>query len=283
MACQRGEPSMLEIPESCNLAEQINSHLVGKTIVKVTVNSSPHKFAWLNKNLNDYVLRLSGKQIDNAFARGGMVEVIIGPDKLVFSDGVSLRYSATKADLPPKHQLLLEFANGAFLSASVQMYGGLFLLINGKTDDPYYLRSVEKPSPLTDEFNEKYFQNLLLKSPAEKLSVKAFLTTEQRIPGLGNGTLQDILFNAGLSPKRKLNTLSGEEKKILFTAVKSTLKKMSDHGGRNTETDLFGHPGGYDVILCSKKAESGCPKCGTAIVKEAYMGGSVYYCPSCQK
>jgi formamidopyrimidine-DNA glycosylase len=25
-----------------------------------------------------------------------------------------------------------------------------------------------------------------------------------------------------------------------------------------------------------------CPVCGTAIVKEAYLGGSIYYCKKCQ-
>ena len=35
-------------------------------------------------------------------------------------------------------------------------------------------------------------------------SAKAFLATEQRIPGLGNGCLQDILFRAGLNPRKKL-------------------------------------------------------------------------------
>ena len=28
---------------------------------------------------------------------------------------------------------------------------------------------------------------------------------------------------------------------------------------------------------------SGCTACGGEIVKETYLGGAVYYCPSCQK
>jgi formamidopyrimidine-DNA glycosylase len=43
------------------------------------------------------------------------------------------------------------------------------------------------------------------------LSAKAFLATEQRIPGLGNGVLQDILFTAGIHPKRKMAAISEEE------------------------------------------------------------------------
>lgn len=52
-----------------------------------------------------------------------------------------------------------------------------------------------KPDPLSDDFSEEYFHRLYGEQDG-KLSVKAFLATKQRIPGLGNGVLQDILFHA---------------------------------------------------------------------------------------
>ncbi|HKM29634.1 MAG TPA: endonuclease VIII, partial [Bacilli bacterium] len=61
------------------------------------------------------------------------------------------------------------------------------------------------------------------------------------------------------------------------------LQMMCDLGGRDTEKDVFGHEGRYRTKLSSKTYKDGCPKCGGAITKEAYMGGSVYYCPICQK
>jgi formamidopyrimidine-DNA glycosylase len=61
--------------------------------------------------------------------------------------------------------------------------------------------------------------------------VKAVLATQQRIPGLGNGVLQDILYNAKRHPKRKLNTLDQEKRKNLFASIKSTLKEMIKQGG----------------------------------------------------
>jgi formamidopyrimidine-DNA glycosylase len=57
---------------------------------------------------------------------------------------------------------------------------------------------------------------------------------------------------------------------------------MLDKGGRDTETDLFGEKGGYHTILSKNTYGQPCPKCGGEIIKENYMGGSVYYCPSCQ-
>ena len=116
----------------------------------------------------------------------------------------------------------------------------------------------------------------------EKLSVKAFVATKQRIPGLGNGVLQDILFHARIHPKRKMDTLTVEEYEKLYGAVKDTLLAMTVKGGRDTEKDLFGCNGGYKTILSSKTKELPCPVCGGQIKKEAYLGGSVYYCPVCQ-
>jgi formamidopyrimidine-DNA glycosylase len=116
-----------------------------------------------------------------------------------------------------------------------------------------------------------------------KLSLKAFLATEQRIPGLGNGVLQDILFHSELHPKKKVSTMSDRDKKDLFASIKSILDDMVVKGGRDTEKDLFGNIGGYKTLLSKNTAGTPCPVCGTAIVKEAYLGGSIYYCKKCQK
>jgi formamidopyrimidine-DNA glycosylase len=116
-----------------------------------------------------------------------------------------------------------------------------------------------------------------------KQSAKAFLATKQRIPGLGNGVLQDILFNARVHPKRKMSTLTDKEMSTLFDSVKNTLFEMTAKGGRDTERDLFGCSGGYRTILSAKTIDNPCPVCGGKIVREAYLGGNIYYCPECQK
>ena len=114
------------------------------------------------------------------------------------------------------------------------------------------------------------------------LSAKAFLATQQRIPGLGNGVLQDILFNARIHSKRKMATLGERELDALFGAVKSTLAEMTAVGGRDTEKDLYGALGNYRTILSKNTYHDPCPVCGERIQKEAYLGGSIYYCPHCQ-
>lgn len=116
----------------------------------------------------------------------------------------------------------------------------------------------------------------------EKWSVKAFLATDQRIPGLGNGTLQDILFRAKINPKCKMASLTEEDKHRLFVSIKHVLAEIRDNGGRDTEKDLFGEAGQYQTILSQKTFKNPCPVCGGEIVKQAYLGGSIYYCIHCQ-
>jgi len=273
---------MLELPESKNLAKQIKENLLGKTIMNVMVNKSPHKFAWFSHDEYSYHDKLVEKSITDTDAYGGMVEILIDDMRLVFFDGTNLRFYAQGEKLPDKHQLHIEFDDFSSFICSVQMYGGILLFDNTELDNPHYHDSKTKVSPLSDKNTEDYFLDLM-DSVKQTYSVKAFLATEQRYPGLGNGVLQDILFNAKIHPRRKLASLSQQEKTAIYNSLKQTLLEMTLQGGRDTEKDIFGQPGGYQTKLSAKTKLQPCPDCGDDIVKEAFMGGAIYFCPTCQK
>jgi formamidopyrimidine-DNA glycosylase len=273
---------VIELPEAAVLAEQINETVVGKRIRNVIAAQTPHKLAWYFGDPQEYRSLLTGEVISRATSYGGQVEITAGKAKVLFSDGVNLRYYNKGAKLPDKHQLLLEFDDGSSLVGWVQMYGGLSAFLEGQNDNKYYLIAKEKPSPLSSDFDENYFKSLFDEGTAN-LSLKAFLATEQRIPGLGNGVLQDILFNARMHPKKKAGVLSASDQKVLFGAIKNTLSEMAAKGGRDTENDLLDKPGAYKTKLSRNTVGQPCPVCGTLIKKEAYLGGSIYYCVRCQK
>lgn len=275
---------MLELPESKTIAKQINETLAGKTITDVIPAASPHKFAWYNGDPADYPKRLLGGQIVSARGLGMFVEVSLRNATLLFSDGVNLRLHPAAGPIPKKHQLLLVFDDDSSFSVSLSMYGGVYCWEGGSEDFDYSYYNVakEKPAPLSDDFDLNYFEALLSPEPVQKLSLKAALATEQRIPGLGNGSLQDILWHAHLHPKRKTHSLDENEIQSLFNNLKQTLAEMTRLGGRSTEKDLFGEQGGYPVVMCTAYNGRPCPKCSTTIHKEAYMGGSIYTCSHCQ-
>ncbi len=274
---------MIEMPEAIVLAQQINDTMSGKRIRKVEAAKSPHKLAWYHGMPEKYHEFLAGKTVGKATGIGSFVHINAEEAVILLSEGINLRYHSRQEERPTKHQLLVEFDDGTAISASVQMYGGLQCFPEGTIDDKYYLQAQEKPSPMTDTFTKACFDKILSAPGAEKLSAKAMLATEQRIPGLGNGVLQDILFNAGIHPKRKIKTLTEGEKETLYAAIKNTLADMKAQGGRDTEKDLFGSPGKYSTKMSKNTVNKPCSVCGAIIKKEAYMGGSIYYCPGCQK
>jgi len=274
---------MMELPEALTIARQVNKTACGKRISRVTASHTPHKLAWYYGEPRKYPDLLVGKTIGRADAHGGLVEIKAGNANILFGEGVGIRFHGPHEPRPAKHQLLIEFGDHSALSASVQMYGGLGSFLEGELDNPYYRVAKEKPSPTSPTFNRTYFDRIISAPEVRNLSLKALLATEQRIPGLGNGVLQDILFKAGMHPKKKVQTLSEKDKRILFDSLKATLSKMAAQRGRDTELDLFARPGGYKTLLSKNTVKKPCPVCGTIIKKESYMGGSVYYCEKCQR
>lgn len=276
---------MIEAPEACYLCKQLNETVKGKKIVDVFTQFSPHKFAWFTGSSEEYAEWLCGKTIDHAQSQGGMVEITIGDKVLALTDGVNLRYLSAGTKLPSKHQLLIAFEDESCLIASVRMYGGMMCYdkdaTGGKLSE-YYLTAKSKPQVMSDAFTKDYFLGLINEESAQKKSAKAFLATEQTIPGLGNGVLQDILYHTHIHPKKKIAELTAKERENLFCLVKETMEDIFRQGGRSTESDLFGKNGNYVACLSKDTAGLACPRCGETIVKESYLGGSIYYCRGCQ-
>jgi formamidopyrimidine-DNA glycosylase len=254
----------------------LNQTIKGKRIAGITVAQTPHKLAWYYGDKSGYSSLLKTKTIGEARGLGALIEIDVDGSRILFGDGVNVRFHAKGETRPARHQLLIEFEDGSALSAVVQMYGGMGAFPAGTLDNPYYKAAIEKPSPLSASFSREYFEGIISAPEVQKLSSKALLATEQRIPGLGNGVLQDILFNAGIHPRKKVNTFSAGVGGRLFDSIKNTFAAMTSQGGRDTELDIFGRPGGYKTILSKNTAGKPCPRCGTVIAKEAYMGGSVY-------
>lgn len=277
---------MIEAPEALYLSGQLNRTIRGKRITDVIAAYTPHKFAFYEGDPSTYPERLAGTTVREAVARGGMVDVLLSSDKhLLFTDGVNLRYYEPGEKLPAKHQLLIGFEDQSCIVASVRMYGALCCFPEGGWEAPlaaYYESAKRKPQVLSDAFTRDYFLGLINDEKAQKKTAKAFLATGQTIPGLGNGVLQDILYNARIHPKAKIASVPETRRAELYDCIRNTLREMYKAGGRNTETDLFGANGKYVPYLSKDTAGHPCPRCGEPIRKENFLGGSIYYCSECQ-
>lgn len=272
---------MLEIPESVTIAKQLNETVRGKRIKEVETEHTSHSFAWYHGDPAAYHETMAGRVIGEAAGIGSMVEIELSEYGFVAGDGTNIRYFAPGEKLPVRYQMRITLEDESSLVCTVQMYGSMFLIQPKTYDNPYYLVAKQKPFPFTEEFTYDYFTSLR-EGVSGKSSMKEFLATHQRIPGLGNGVLQDILFHAGLHPKRKIHTLGEADWRRVYETVTGDLRQMLASGGRSTEKDLFGNPGGYHAILSKKTVGKPCPYCGEIIQKSNYLGGTVYYCPQCQ-
>lgn len=277
---------MIEAPEALYISEQLNRTIKGKEITFVSAGFTPHKFAWYYGDPQNYEGMLLHKQMGTAYAYGGLIEIEAEDVRLLLGDGINLRFYQPGTKIPEKHQLLIGFEDESCLVGSVRMYGAVCCFPVESFEcsfSPYRDGAKNKPQVMSEAFTLEYFLSLINSEEKQKKSAKAFLATEQTIPGLGNGVLQDILFNARIHPKTRINTLNAEQKENIFHRIKSTLNQIYQAGGRNSETDLFGKRGSYIPILSKETNNKPCPVCGEAIRKESYMGGSIYYCFECQK
>lgn len=273
---------MLELPESYTIAKQIQENLTGKIISYIEILHTPHRFAFFQGDVDKYADYLEGQKIVGATYHGGMIEINTEDSMIAFADGAYPKYYENKKKFPKKHQLAIYFDDETAIYVSIQMYGFIFVFPKGECKEEFYISSTSKVNPLAEEFTYEYFKGLY-SADGKKMSAKAFLATEQRIPGLGNGVLQDILWDAGIDPRLDLRGATDADFHTLYTSVKKVLKEMCEKGGRDTEKDLFGNKGGYITQLSKNSLFEPCMRCGCEIQKASYMGGTVYFCERCQK
>ncbi len=276
---------MIELPEAITLARQISKELKGKKIASATRGSSPHKFAFTGEHSDTAFAQIvEGKALRNAVANGSLILVDLEPDYVLSlgCGGERILYHTSDETVPKKHQLVLNFQDNTYFTVTVSGWGEVRLLEKSNLPNHPHIKE-NAISPLSDAFTLTYFNGLLDSlSEKKRVSAKHFVISEPGIWGIGNGCLQDILYAAKIHPKRQIGSLSNKERETLYIAIKQTIEEMVELGGRDSEYDLYNRRGRYQRILHSEVVGHPCNECGTPIEKIQYLGGAVYFCPSCQ-
>ena len=275
----------VELPEAVILAGQMGEVLPGKVVssydlrdikrmVKIGFIRSPSDFNGLvERTVIDVTSR--GNTVRIRF--GGEMNLIVGPEY-----GGVIRYLEPEMEVP-KYHLRLDFSDGTRLSVRITSMGVISVLRDEKLDGSYlYSRDFLKGvSPDSEEFTFPWFRDEMR---SRNQQTKPLLVGKDAIlVGLSNATYQDIIYRAGIHPKRRTSDLSDGELQALYNAIVGVIGERLRLGGKARFTDLYGNIGGYVSSMGPNMKDESCPKCGSLIERLAHGGGHVFLCPECQK
>jgi formamidopyrimidine-DNA glycosylase len=104
-------------------------------------------------------------------------------------------------------------------------------------------------------------------------AIKTVLMDQRRIAGIGNLIADEILYQAGLDPRRRANELDVDDVATLWTAIRRTRQRVLERNGS--------HQG---VLIQSGSRERGerCPRCGVEVQRIQVGGRTTYFCPQHQ-
>ena len=266
---------MPELPEITLLARQMQAELVGRTIAGVEVlqpkclNVSPEVFADA----------LAGARLLSVTNRGKWLFVETDRGWLLLNLGMGGEILLTsRATLPEKYRLILDFTDGACLSINFWWFGYAHYVRPGELAD-HGMTAGLGPNAL-----DLSAADLAAIFRGRKGRVKALLLDQDVIAGIGNSYVHDILFRARLHPLRNAAGLAPGEVNALASAIQDVLRQSIAKRGAFYEVDLHGEKGGFTLadILIGYKEGQPCPTCGAPIEKIKTGSTSSFICPRCQ-
>ena len=185
--------------------------------------------------------------------------------------------------------IVFHMSNGATVTFNdPRRFGSMKLVLRAKLDQEPLLRSLG-PEPLGNEFDAAMLAKACV---GKKTSLKAALSDQRVVAGLGNIYVCEALFRARLSPKRRASTIAdrhgkpNERAEGLVDAIKAVLGDAIEAGGsslrdhRRADGSLGDFQHNFRVY--DREGEP-CPNCKGRIKRIVQVGRSTFYCPSCQK
>ena len=187
----------------------------------------------------------------------------------------SLRVCEVQDEIPKHTHAILKLASGRELRfVDPRRFGRLSVAQAGDFDAGGF-------EPLEVEID--HFTALF---HGRKTPIKSALLNQKLLRGVGNIYADESLFRSGIRPRRRAATISGEQLRKLFSAVKEVLCEAIALGGSSISdyVDADGQEGFFQLQhrVYGREGEP-CLVCKTAIKRVVIAGRSSHYCPKCQK
>ncbi len=288
---------MPELPEVETVRRGLAPAMEGEHFTKVEVRRGDLRWP-LPKG---FARRLHGKTVEGLGRRAKyLLADLSSGDVLLMHLGMSGSFRVGKDAKPGVYyherskstahdHIVFHMSNGATITFNdPRRFGSMKLVPRAKLDQEPLLRALG-PEPLGNEFDAA----MLAKACAgKKTSLKAALSDQRVVAGLGNIYVCEALFRARLSPKRRASTIADrhgkphEHAERLVDAIKAVLSDAIEAGGsslrdhRRADGSLGDFQHNFRVY--DREGEP-CPNCKGKIKRIVQVGRSTFYCPSCQK
>jgi formamidopyrimidine-DNA glycosylase len=268
---------MPELPEVEAARRSLQTRVVGDVIASVAVYSPtsirthrPAAFAKL----------LRGKRIRSVHRRGKTLQFALtgGWTMLChFKLWGIVRFSRAAAS-PDRHTaVVLSFSDGSSLEFRELQLSELGLHRTPEIDRIEYLASLGV-EPLSAAFTKARFREML----AGRGAIKALLTDQTRIAGIGNLWALEVLHAARIRPDRPASSLSPQEADVLYRTIRRVLRHAIAAGGEPEFVDAAGRKGRWRLAVYGRDGQP-CPRSDGTISMTRLGGRPSFYCPHCQR
>ena len=269
---------MPELPEVETFVRALRRPLVGRTIIGATNDWPRHIVAPLPDEL---AARIAGRRIEAIDRRGKYLVFPLSDDEnLIIHLKMSGHLSVVPADTPPDPYAHTVFAldDGRELRfRDPRKFGRVYLL-----RDPAGVLGPLGPEPLADAFTAT---ELAARLAGRRRVLKPLLLDQTFIAGVGNIYADEALFDAGLLPTRRSDTLSAEEIAALHAAIRKVLTLGIEREGASISTYVKadGEKGDMqNAVNVFRRTGQSCYACGGPIERIVLGGRSTHFCANCQ-
>jgi formamidopyrimidine-DNA glycosylase len=263
-----------ELPEVELVRLELQPVMEAARFETVTVNR-PNLRTAFPPNFAD---RLVGRAVQSLQRRGKyLLASLSSGETLVMHLGMSgsFRVNSDAAHADPHDHVVFEMSSGATIVFNDPRRFGFMDLITGDVRTASGGVGALGPEPLSDAFDAAA---LARACRGKKTSLKAALSDQRVVAGLGNIYVVEALHRAHLSPRRRASTIATptgaprDSAVRLARAIKQVLQNAVGRGERNRFKV-------YD------RAGAPCPTRGCAgIIKRITQSNrSTFFCPVCQR
>jgi formamidopyrimidine-DNA glycosylase len=133
------------------------------------------------------------------------------------------------------------------------------------------------------EVLEARLEDFAARLKADRHTLKRALTDPHLFSGIGNAYSDEILHRAKLSPFAQTQSLSDEDTRRLYAAVRSTLTEWTERLRREAGADFPEKVTAFrEGMAVHGRFRKPCPVCGSPVQRIVYADNETNYCARCQ-